>query len=178
MYLNQDVYRQILNGISGFHFFFHIYIKMKREAIKESTSISAEALAMMYDDCSLKTFDRYHTIFYTLHWIMAVIIILLSTLSGLASTPALVSDEVPPSYLNYISTGAGIGAAVITAIDKIANFHLIAIQCNVARSDLSYYLSKKSKMPKHTYDKIGQIKLLCFAHPRRCSLNKVVVLKT
>ena len=150
---------------------------MKKESSKESHYVSPEALAIMYDDCALKSLDKYHTIFYTIHWTLAVIIIALSTLSGLASAPSILSESVPPEYFNYISTASGIGAALLTSIDKIVNFHHIATQCSLARSDLAYYLSRKTKMPKHTYDKIGQIKLLCFKHPGQCSLEKVIVKK-
>lgn len=138
-----------------------------------SSYIDASTLARIYDNCSVRTFDRYHIIFYTIHWIFAVAIITLSTLSGLASAPSLASDSASgePEFfgLDELSTYAGIGAAIVASIDKIVNFHKIADDCRFARSELAWYLSNRQRMPRRVYDQIAQCRLLCFSHPRKCS---------
>ena len=136
-----------------------------------TTYVSADALARIYDDCAIRKFDQYHTIFFTIHWCFAVVIISLSTLSGLASTPALTnnSSAEADAWLNPVSTAAGLTAAILASIDKIVNFQRVADDCKYARSELVFYVAQKRKMPRHTYDRIGQTRLLCLRHPSQCS---------
>lgn len=141
-----------------------------RNTTKKKEFISHDALVKLYDECSLEKFDKLHRIFYSIYWINSTLIIILSTLSGLAQTPAVAHDGTDnmEDLFSIISLFSGITAAILTAIDRIVSFLKVADACRDARGELAYYLASKEPMPKRNFDKISQIGLLCFKHPTKC----------
>lgn len=133
--------------------------------------ITFEALKELYDECSIETFDTYHRLFYGINWTVAFIIIVSSSLSGLAQTPQLSSTgtEMNNETLSLISVISGLFAAILTAMDRIISFQKIGDDCKTARTELAYYLSNRYDMPKRIFDKISNTGLLCLKHPLRCA---------
>ena len=140
--------------------------------------INHKALLTLYDECSIQQFDRLHRIFYFAYWLNSTLVIVLSTLSGLAQTPDVANTSANCSantsanslhMLNVISLLAGITAGLLTALDRIVSFMQVADACKDARAELAFYLASKEPMPKRNFDKIARIGLLCFKHPIKCN---------
>ena len=135
---------------------------MSSSTDKKSHFITSEALKKIYDDCALERFNTLSRTFYIMHWLFHFLVIFLSSTSAAVTIPA--NNE----FFSNISTISGFSAGIITSILSISNFKETSTQCTEARYELNYYISNNKSMPKHVYDKIGGINLLCFKHPRKC----------
>lgn len=129
----------------------------------------------MYDWCSVNDFDVYHRIFYTWHWTFSVIAILLSTVGGALNGPNVFQDEVHSDTrqtLALVSLVCGILSAALASITNIVNVLKVADECKWARAELAFYLTEEQPMPRHVFDRVAQIGLLCLPHPRKCPVRR------
>ena len=152
--------------------------ELETRADQRNKYTSTVALHDMYDWCSVNDFDFYHRIFYTWHWVASVTAIILSTISGVLNGPNLVQgssqDPDQQQILALTALVAGVVSGALASITQIVNVKFVADECKYARAELAFYLTESLPMPRHVFDRIAQIGLLCFPHPRKCrtSLEK------
>ena len=140
--------------------------------IPDKKFVSFTTISRMYDECAIQRFDYLHRFFYTWYWTSSALVIVLSTISGAVSAPSMLAstDEAVNGVLSAIGVTAGILAATILSIEKIVNVQTISNDCRWARGELAYYLADRSEMPARMFNRINNINLLCFQHPRRCDI--------
>ena len=137
--------------------------------------VSYQSIYDMYDWCSVNDFDLYHRIFYTWYWLASLISIVLSTTSGALNGPNLFQGEKTNSNtrdtLALLALITGVLSAMVASITHIVDVKFVADECKYARGELAFYLTEQIPMPRHVFDRIAKIGLLCFPHPRKCRVK-------
>ena len=139
---------------------------------KAKSDIAYAEFSKIFDKCSVHTFNEYKTKFATWYYICSISQILLSAigaiLSGMITGSTGTMDTSTIDMITMIILGVTSVGSIIGTILHTTKLHVAMHDCNVAYSNLQFYLSSKKPMPQFAYDQITQANTLCYKQPSPC----------